>query len=148
MKNIVVKILLVLSLFAFWNINFVSCVSATETEEDKPIKVTVTEKIPWADCSLVEWWEDWKWPYECNVQKWFWSVIKMMWNIIKYFSFLAWLWWVLFLVINWIMYSMGWIDPGMKDEAKKRIIWTIIWLIVLFLSWIILNMVAPWIYKG
>jgi len=38
-------------------------------------------------------------------------------------------------------------DPGMKDEAKKRITATIIGLIILFMSGIILNIIAPWIYK-
>jgi hypothetical protein len=50
-------------------------------------------------------------------------------------------------VINGVMYSMGWMDPWMKDEAKKRISKTLVWLILLFCSWILLNIIAPWIYK-
>ena len=114
------------------------------------IVVTVTEKIPWAWC--------WKHKhrdidkkagtkyYECTVQKGFWQITLMLGNMIKYFTFLAGLWGVLFIVINGILYSMGGIDSGWKDEAKKRITKTLLWLAVLLLSWVILNAVAPWIY--
>jgi hypothetical protein len=67
--------------------------------------------------------------------------------MIKYFTFIAGIGGVLFLVVNGIMYSMGWMDAWMKDEAKKRIWKTLSGLIVLLLSWVILNLVAPWIYK-
>jgi hypothetical protein len=70
----------------------------------------------------------------------------MIWNIIKYFTYLVWLWAVLWLVINWINYSMSWLSDW-KESAKKAIIQTIKWIVLLLLSWVILNMVAPWIYK-
>ena len=85
--------------------------------------------------------------YECTVKKWFKSVIIMMWKVIKYFTYIASLWGVLFIIVNGIMYSMWWAEPSLKDEAKKRIVWTLVWLVLLFLSWVILNMIAPWIYK-
>ena len=137
MKTIIIKILLVLSLFTFFNINFISNVYAAEGE----INIIVMEKVPWAGCT----WED-PWPYTCTVKKWFWSVVIMLWQMIKYFTFIAWLVWVLYLVINWIMYSMWWMDPWMKDKAKEWIKKTLIWLIILLLSWFILNIIAPWIY--
>jgi hypothetical protein len=34
-----------------------------------------------------------------------------------------------------------------SGEVKKRIVQWIIWLILVLLSWIILNMIAPWVYK-
>jgi hypothetical protein len=80
--------------------------------------------------------------YECYVESGFWSVQLMLWGIVKYFTFIAGIAGVLFLVINGIMYSMW--D---KEEAKKRITKTLVGLIVLFSSWVILNLVAPWIYK-
>ena len=83
----------------------------------------------------------------CYVPKWAWAITEMMWAIIKYFTFLAWLWAVLFIVINWILYSMSWVDQSMKEKAKERITKTLMWLIVLLLSWVILNMIAPWIYE-
>ena len=70
-----------------------------------------------------------------------------MWGIIKWFTYIAAIGAVLFIVINGIMYSMSGIDQSMKDEAKKRITKTLLWLVVLLLSWVILNLVAPWIYK-
>jgi hypothetical protein len=45
------------------------------------------------------------------------------------------------------MYSMWGMDQSMKEESKKRIVKTIVWLIVLLMSWTILHIVAPWIYK-
>ncbi len=145
MKKYIIKVLLILSII--W-LALLGLIWNTYAEESWSwITVTVTEKIPWANCwdNLAAIWENPR--YECTIAKWFGSIIKMMWNIIKYFTFIAALWAVLFIIINGIMYSMWWIDSWMKDEAKKRITWTLIWLILLFLSWVILNMIAPWIYK-
>jgi hypothetical protein len=152
MKNIIIKLLLVLSLISFSWINYVSNTYAAEGT----VKVIVTEQIPWAWCEMIDdnWNKttkkrtDWKTQmYQCEIKKWFWSVISMLWNIIKYFTFIASLWAVLFIIINGILYSMWGAEPSMKDDAKKRIIWTLVWLILLLLSWVILNLVAPWIYK-
>jgi magnesium-transporting ATPase (P-type) len=99
--------------------------------------------MPWMDdCTEAEWHTEESPLYKCTIEPGFWSVQKMLAWIIKYFTFLAWIGWVLFLVINGIMYSMW--D---KEEAKKRIIKTLTGLIILFSSWVILNLVAPWIYK-
>lgn len=104
------------------------------------IEVKVTEKIPWADC-------EWStWDYTCTVKPGFWTVMQLMGWIIKYFTFLASLGWVLFIVINWIMLSM-WGMWWSKDEIKKRITMTIGWLILLLLSGLILHSIAPWIYQ-
>lgn len=145
MKKTIVKIVLILSIFGLnvvWNVN----ADWTSTW----LTVTVTEKIPWAWCECVEKvWNDWECKnsvYTCNVEKWFWGVMKMMGAFIKYLTFIAALWWVLFIVYNGIMYSMSWIDQSLKDDSKKKIIQTLVWLVVLFLSWIILNLVAPWVY--
>ena len=144
MKHIIIKLLLVLSIISFSWINYISSTYA----EWGWIKVIVTEKIPWANCEKT--WEKKEWEtqmYKCTVQKWFKSVIIMMWKVIKYFTYIASLWGVLFIIVNGIMYSMWWAEPSLKDEAKKRIVWTLVWLVLLFLSWVILNMIAPWIYK-
>jgi len=68
-------------------------------------------------------------------------------GIIKYFTYIAALACVLFIVINGILYSMSGMDAGLKDGAKKRIIQTLLGLVVLMLAGVILNAVAPWIYK-
>lgn len=118
------------------------------------VKVRVTEKIPWVTCKEVtdKNWdiikaEDWA-PalYDCEVEKWATQIVKMLGNIIKYFTYIASLVWVLFIVYNGILYSMWWADPSLKDDAKKRIIWTLIWLILLLLSGPILKLIAPWIF--
>lgn len=128
MKKIFLLIIFVLTLFSF-NYSF---------WESWKINVKVTEKIPWASCT-------WSWNnITCSIKPWFWSVSEMIWKIIKWFTAIAALWGVLFIVINWILLSMWAFD---KDKAKQWIIKTISWLIILLLSWLILNIIAPWVYR-
>lgn len=105
------------------------------------VSVEVTEPIPWANCS------GGGWEYTCNVGTGFSTISQMMWGIIKYFTFIAALWAVLFIVINGILYSMSGMDQSLKDGAKKRIIQTLLGLVLLMLSGVILNAIAPWVYK-
>lgn len=140
MKKNIINILLIFTLL-FWVISINNTYAAEEKKEG--IQVKVTEKIPGAGC-----WERWDdGLYTCTVKPWMWSIIEIMWKMIKFFTYLAWLWAVLFIVGNWIMYSMWWADPSLKDDAKKRIVATLIWIVLLLLSWVILNLIAPWIYK-
>ncbi len=147
--KIVLKIFVILFLFlpAFFTLN----VNAGTWK----VKVITSEIIPWADCKELKV-EKKVWDksnkviprrYKCEVDKWLWPVTEIIWNIIKYFTFIAWLWWVLFIVLNGIMYSMWWVDQSMKDDAKKRITATILGLVLLLVSWIILKLVAPWVYQ-
>ena len=147
MKKIILLSILIISTLGITS-------TYANTDKPKPIKVQVTEKMPWMencyqtkskskskenlDSEQVKKWET----YTCEVQPGFWSVQTMLGGIVKYFTFIAGIAGVLFLVINGIMYSMW--D---KEEAKKRITKTLVGLIVLFSSWVILNLVAPWIYK-
>jgi len=149
MKKILIKTILVLSILSFlWINNIWNTYAAWKTEKKDWITVIVTEKIPGAWCVAEPKPTNWKTQmYKCTVQKWFWSIIEMMWKIIKYFTYIASLGGVLFIVLNGILYSMWGAEPSMKDDAKKRIMWTLTWLALLFLSWVILNLIAPWIYK-
>jgi lysylphosphatidylglycerol synthetase-like protein (DUF2156 family) len=138
MKKIAIKTLLLIFFTLIWT----GITHAAKVCEDKEgTKVQVTEYIPWVCCE----WPD-AWPFICYVKPWFWTVMTMMGKVIQYFVFLASLWGVLFIVINGIMYSMGWADQSLKDESKKRIVQTLIGLALLFLSWVILNLIAPWIW--
>ena len=83
----------------------------------------------------------------CTVWTGFSVVENVMGGIIKYFTYIAALACVLFIVINGILYSMSGMDAGLKDGAKKRIIQTLLGLVILMLAGVILNAVAPWIYK-
>lgn len=138
MKKIFVYIILAFSTLSFLFITGESFVYATNS-----ITVEVTEKVPGANCEE----SDKAWIYECNLGTGFGSIMTMIGRIIKYFTFIASLAGVLFIVINGILYSMSGMDAGMKDEAKKRITKTLLGLIVLLLSGLILNMIAPWVYK-
>lgn len=115
--------------------------NTTTSSNSNWIEVKVTEKIPGADCSGTS-------PnITCTVKPGFWSVMMMMWGIIKYFTFLSALGWVLFIVVNWILLSMSWMWWDDKGAIKKRITMTIGWLILLLLSGLILHSIAPWIYN-
>lgn len=137
------KILVSIILFLSWNSVYIF--AAWETSADSKTTVVVTEQIPWMDCELDK--NSWSWPesrrYECTVEWWFGSVMKMLAGFIKYMTFLAALGWVLMLVISWMRLSIEW----KKDEAKTMVKNVIIALLVIFLMWFILNTVAPWVYK-
>lgn len=83
----------------------------------------------------------------CDVDVWFWSVKNSIWKIIKYFTFISALSWVLYIIYNWIKLSMAWLNQEYEKEAKDSIRKTLLWLVILLLSWLILNFVAPWVYK-
>lgn len=123
--------------------------SNQESNELAPIEVRVTENIPWADCTCYKTWAlSWVCvEYKCKVKPWLTSLQSIISNILKYFTAIASLAWVLFIVINWMLLSMWWMDSWAKDEAKKRIIKSLVWLILLLLSWLLLTLIAPWIYK-
>jgi len=145
MKKIILSLLIITSLLFQIEYSF--------AWESGTVKVRVTEKVPWVVCEDVKyesWTNSWKSIpnlYDCNVEKWAKQIVSMLWSIIKYFTYLALLGWVLFIVYNGILYSMWWIDQSMKDDSKKRIVATLIWLILLLLSGPILQIIAPWIYK-
>lgn len=146
MKKKILIIAMLLTAIFWLNIN--NTFANSWTTDEKVTIVIVSEKVPWADCNEsitnddgeIIWWK-------CEVWQWASTIVWMLWDIIRYFTYLAWLVWVLFIVYNGILYSMGWADQSLKEESKKRIIWTLIWLILLFLSGPILQLVAPWIYK-
>ncbi len=147
MRKILTKLLIIIWIIWFISINNLS-ITYAEWEASSWIKIEVTEKIPWANCSPKWTAKEWETQmYECNVEKWFWAVTVMLGRMIKYFTYIAALAWVLYIIINGIIYSMWWADESFKDESKKRIVATLTWLVLLFLSWIILNLIAPWIYK-
>lgn len=163
MKNLFKKIIITLIIFS----QLLPLVTFANS-----VSVLVTEKIPWIPCSKVDWtydsttwWymysnSDWQtsWVrggdkqyevaimYDCKVSRWTYAIIQMLWSILKYFTYIASLVWVLFIVYNWILYSMSWIDEWMKKESKDRIVWTLIWLLILFLAWPLLKILAPWVY--
>lgn len=135
----------ILSIIILSILCFLSIWITNADEKPTQIEITVTEKVPWAECTqTTEQKEKWRWT--CKVEPWIKSVQSLLWRMIKYFAAIWALAWVLFIVINWIMLSMWWMDSSLKDKAKKNITWAIIWLILLLLSWVILKMIAPWVY--
>lgn len=137
MKKIIKFFILLFMLFSFYP-NF------SYWETWKIIEVKVSEKVPWANCEP----KNWPCPPEwciCKIEPWFNTIQSMIWSIIKWLTAIAALWWVLFIVVNWILLSMWWWDWA--DEIKKRITKTLVWLILLLLSWVILSALFPWIFK-
>ena len=155
-KIILISILLISSFFVgnvsaekcpnWWN----SCQNTTQNWENsqnsnsssssKQVEVIVTTDIPWANCK-----KDGD-RYICTVTKWSAWVTSLLWKIIRYFTLLVLLFWILFIVINGILYSMWWTNPELKTKSKDLIIKTLVWIVILFLSWYILYFIAPWVY--
>ena len=151
-KIILITLITILAIFSFG--------IANAGDNSNTVKIRVTEYIPWANCEKVSWtWQDKDWSskdqfwneiptlYDCKVPKPANLIYWMLWAILKYFTYIAALAWVCFIVFNWIMYSMWWVDEQAKTKAKERIVMTIIWLILLFLAWPLLQLVAPWVYN-
>jgi hypothetical protein len=131
-------LLLFILLISFFSINN----TYAEWTIEVKISTNFSSVLPWVCAGKNE-----DWDYICTVPKWVsWFEIVVAW-LIKYITFIAWLAWVLFIVVNWILYSMWWADDSLKTESKKRIIQTLTWLILLLLSWVILHIVAPWVYS-
>ena len=148
MKKIFLFILI--TLLSFWQV--------CSAEENDTIMVEVTEPIPGLNCIGKTNWESGssescsvendKCIIKCPVKKWVGSFTDILGTIIRYITFLVWLAWVLYIIINGILYSMGWVEQGMKDEAKKRIVQGLIGIVLLLLSGFILNLIAPWVYTA
>jgi len=138
------KIILKIFIILFIILNNIFYTNAdTSSWTEHITKVEVVEKVPWRNCKK----DEKSWYYVCEIKSWFSSVNDIVWEMIKYITLLTLLRAILFIVISWIMMSMAWADSSLKDESKKRIVQWIIWLILVLLSWIILNIIAPWIYK-
>ena len=129
----------------------ISLAADSSSTSQAPIEVIVTEKVPWADCVIMSWStsdSEYENPRrKCYVQPWMTSVTSMLWEMLRYFTAIWTLAWVMYIVINWIMLSMSWIDSWAKDKAKKWIKAWLTWLVLLLLSSTILQALFPWIYK-
>ena len=133
MKKLVIKLLLIT----------VTILSFGYIEQTNATKIKVNTLIDLSPMvNECHWWDE---PY-CEFDTWVQAIVKLLGWIIKYFTFIVWLLAVLFIIVNWIMYSMRWVDQTLKDEAKKRIKKTLFWIIILLMSWVILNFIAPWVY--
>ena len=158
MKKIIAKILIILSIISiFWFTQNSYAEKETdpviawyespdEKSSDWKNSIYVTAEVPWANCVVAT--KEWKeWLYKCDVERGFWAIMNIMWNMIKYFTFISWLLAVLTIVVGWIAYSMWWADDSLKTKSKEFIQKSLMWLIILLLSWTILYAVAPWVYN-
>ena len=147
MKKTIINILIAISCFTAFG--FASQTYADEPKKTKTSEkniIYVTEKVPGASCKLQTSWSN-KGMYKCEMEKWFGSIMKIMWKLLKYFTFIAGLLAVLMIVVGWIMYSMWGADESMKTKSKEFITKSLLGLILLLMSGTILYAVAPWVYK-
>ena len=135
-KKLIIKILILITTISiFWILQNTFAAEGVNVVE-------VTESIPWANCSF-----DWeKNLYVCRTERWFSAIMLVMWEILKYLTFIAGIFAVLSLVVGWIMYSMWWANENMKTKSTEYIKSSLYGLILLLLSWTILYMIAPWVY--
>lgn len=135
---------IICALILFWSIFSLNTAYAEEGKE-YTTTVKITEKMPrtfWV-CSDEK---EWKY-YTCEIKPQFESVLSIITWFIQYFTFITVLAWVFFIVLNSILIIMSWIDSQLKEDAKARMMKTIYWLVLLLLSWVILNAIAPWVYR-
>lgn len=128
----------IILLFITFSIIFFHSESYADTYK---IKVPIDFSEMWLSCE-----KDWDY-YKCTIEPWFWSIQKSIWKIIQYLTFIAWLAWVLYIIFNWIMLSMAWLDQEKEKSAKDHVKKALLWLVLLLLSWALLNFIAPWVYK-
>lgn len=145
-----------LSLFLFFTFTLVHADTTPPNPDNwRKVKVVVTEKIPWVTCNSIDEGivdDNWNidtapsWRFECFVPLGMKGVLIMLGRMIRWFTGIALIWAVLFLVINGIHLSAGWLDGNAKSEVKKRIMMTLGWIILLLLAGPILKLIAPWVY--
>lgn len=151
MKKIIkVLLIILLSLTSFQGISY----AIWETGEQQTTTVTTTEKIPWLDCTYIP--DNSMWPpapenmssvntrkYKCTVKSWMESFFDILKALVKYFLFIAVLVIVLMIALSWIRMSIA----GKNDAAKKQFTHLIEAILIIFLMWSILKIIAPWIYQ-
>lgn len=147
MKNLI-KLIILFSCIILW-LFLITANNTYAADKEITLKVETTEEVPWGNCTAIKWSDTAKKNptlYQCEIKKWFNSVMEVLNKMIKYWTLIAALTWVLFIVINWIAISASGVDSWAKEAAKWRIIQTILWLILLLLTGTILSIIAPWVY--
>lgn len=149
-KKILISVSMVLFCLLLSNTVFAS----ESTDWDEMVKVKISsdfsiflpksENGEWGYCSKEQ--NGDTVAYYCMVPKWVSGIEIIMGNMIRFFTYIASLAAVLFLVIGGIMYSMAWLDQWAKDNAKKMIVMVLSWLVLLLLSGVVLRALAPWVY--
>lgn len=69
-----------------------------------------------------------------------WGLSKMIISLILVISFIM-------LIAGWVMISMSWADQNMKSKGKTLIIRVIVWIVLLWASWVILHIINPNFFK-
>ncbi len=131
---------ILLFIFLFLMPVFHTSVFAGESNVKVKIPINLHSVISGCSETKSTWW------YECTIKTGFASIQESIWEIIKYFTFLTGLAWILYIIINWIAISMAWLEESWEKAAKENIKKALMWLLLLLLSWMILNFIAPWIY--
>nr|MDD3720161.1 hypothetical protein [Candidatus Gracilibacteria bacterium] len=139
------KLLLILSIPTLLLINF--GITNAEGETPTTLTIEVTEQVPGAKCDTGSINSSGTKIYKCTVERGFGTVKSTIGAIIKYFTYITGLAGVLYIIINGIMLSMSGLEQSMKETAKKHIQKVLIGLVLLLLSGVLLNLIAPWIYQ-
>lgn len=68
---------------------------------------------------------------------------KLMWGMIRLVMTIIYIVWFLGILIGWFMIAASGADPSLKEKWKSLIIMVIWWLILLWASGVILNLINP-----
>lgn len=142
MKKIIeVLLIILLSLSSLQSISYAD--DSDNTNTSQTTTVTTTEDIPWANCKPDIKWDVTVKTYKCTVKAWMESFFDILKWLVKYFLFIAVLVIVLMIALSWIRMSIA----GKNDAAKKQFTHLIEAILIIFLMWSILKIIAPWIYQ-
>ncbi len=96
----------------------------------------------WWDCIKLN--TDFPWVWKCikpdDAQNAFWKIMwwlmKLLLNMSVAIAFIS-------LIAAWIMYSVSWVDQNIAWKWKDLLKKVILWIVLLWLSWLILHTINP-----
>ena len=124
------KIILIISLFLWWfNFIWISFTFACEKWE-----IELNTNVPWV----------WKCIKQDNAWDSFWSLMwsmmKILINMTIAISFIA-------LIASGVMMSLSWVNQSVAWKGKELLKKVILWIVLLWLSWLILHTINPNFFK-
>lgn len=131
LKKIILLTLLTISLFSFWGI-----ANAEDNGWDNDNCIELNTKIPWLE-------ENWCIKKtEASDVFWtlMWWLMKIAINITVAVAFIS-------LIASWIMLAVSWVNQSTAWKWKELLKKVVLWIILIWLSWLILHTINPNFFK-
>ena len=124
-KKIILATILLIWLFLFsWFTN-------ADADEGECEGIKLNTDFPWTENRCIPIWE------EQEVFWWImWNLMKLAVNMTIAIAFIA-------LIASWVMMSMSWVSQWTAWKWKELIKKVVLWIVLLWLSWLILHAINP-----